>query len=155
MCMCKCESIWSIPDGVSCVLVKPCSSLSSPPPRLSLACIMARECVWGWMYSEKGWSHVRFVAEKQPGFHHPSLLSFFLSIPIGSVIPQSASQGCHRPMIKPGDRTHRHKHPIHTLLLSCNPLSLKLWCIRRDPPHNWHIFGIIKYLYHLVWNAHR
>ncbi len=140
MCMYKCESIPSIPDSslrVSCALVKPCSTpstLSSHPlPLASLSPSVShlhngrseRASAWahvrGWMYREKGWSHCTarcWKAARISSF--PSLLFLSLYL-IGCVIPPSASQGCHRPMIKQRNPPPPHTH-THTHLLSCNPL---------------------------------
>ncbi len=118
--------------------------LSPPPPRLSLrlflTCIMAgaseRARVRGWMYREKGWSHctVRcWKAARISSFPSPLFLSLY---PIGGVIPPSASQGCHRPMIKqrnippPPPHTLAFLQPVieidwHQLKL---PDCLKPWC---------------------------
>ncbi len=97
MCMYKCESKRSIPDSslrVSCVLVKPCSTPSTlssyPLPlrlslRLFLTCIMAGASEWArervceaGSIEKRDDLTVQLVAEKQPGFHHSPLFSFFL-----------------------------------------------------------------------------
>jgi len=105
---------------VSCVLGKPCSTMSplSSPPTPSSASRLhngrsERVCEAGCIVKRDDLMYGSLLKSSQDFIIR--LLSFF---PIGSVMPQSASLGCHRPMIKPGYPTQTYTCDTH--MLSCN-----------------------------------